>query len=198
VTTIHLIRHGANDYVETGRLAGRATGVVLNERGTREASRLASEPVLQKVAAIYSSPLERARQTAEPLAEALGLEIQVLEDLNEIDFGEWTGRDYKELENNEEWKRYNLFRSGSPATGGESLIDVQYRMIRAVGQIRHAHPEEDVAVFSHGDPIRSLMCWSLGIPLDLILRIDIGLCSLSTIGFGNWGPIVKSLNICPS
>lgn len=195
MTTIHLIRHATNDLVETGVLAGRMEGVELNERGHLQAEALAGQSCLARVEAIYSSPLTRAMQTVAPLAEKLGLQVQVLDDLTEIDFGDWTGRHYKELEESRAWQRFNQYRSGSDPTGGESMIGVQFRMVRAIGGIRERHPEGEVVVAGHGDPLRAALCWALGVPLDLILRFNVDTASRSTIAFGEWGPLVKALNV---
>ncbi len=107
-----LIRHGENDWVKNGKLAGRTPGVHLNERGQAQAERLAEELASTTIKAVYSSPLERAVETAEPVARQKGLEIQVHPDLIEIDFGRWTGKDLKDLRHGRQWK----IVQGSPAS----------------------------------------------------------------------------------
>jgi broad specificity phosphatase PhoE len=198
MTTVHFVRHGTNDYVETGRLAGRMAGVSLNARGREQAIALAGDPVLRRASAILSSPLERARETVEPLATGLGLEVEPLDELIEIDFGEWTGKRYQELEGQASWRKFNLYRSGCEAFRGESMIDVQYRMIRGIDRIRQRFPDGEVVAATHCDPIRAVLCWCLGMPLDLLLRLEIEPASRSTVVFGEWGPLVKVVNYSPA
>jgi broad specificity phosphatase PhoE len=194
VTTVHLVRHATNDYVETHRLAGRLPGVFLNEAGRTQAERLGRDSRLVGAAALFSSPLERARETIAPLSTSLGLDVLLMEELHEIDFGRWCGCDYKDLETDNDWRSFNLCRSIKRAPGGESLSDVQCRMLRAIENIRHRHTDDEVVVVSHGDPIKALLCWWMGIPLDLMQRIEIQPASISTAVLNDWGPQVKRLN----
>jgi broad specificity phosphatase PhoE len=193
MTTLHLIRHATNDCVESGILAGRLPGVCLNEEGRTQAERIAKDPALTRVAAVLSSPLERAIETASPIAAALGVEVERIDELTELDFGDWAGRKYVELKDDPTWKQFNLYRSGCHAAAGESLVDAQYRMIRATERIRERFHDREVVAVSHGDPIRALLCWCLGMPLDLIQRIEVPPAARSTIVFGDWGPVLKSL-----
>jgi probable phosphoglycerate mutase len=192
-TTVLVIRHGYNDWV--GRtLAGWTPGVHLNARGREQAERLAQRLAGVPIRVLYSSPLERTLETAEPLARQLGLEVRVCEALGELRLGEWTGRKLCDLENDPLWRRFNTQRSTTRIPGGELTLEVQARMVNALEGIRREHPDSVVAVFSHGDPIRSLLLHYLGMPLDLMHRIEIEPASVSVVALHEWGPQVMRMN----
>ena len=193
MTKFLLIRHGHTAFVGTA-LAGRQQGIPLNDDGLHEAQRLVARLAATPVTAIYASPLLRAQQTAEPFARARKLPIVTRERLAEIDFGLWTGRKYAELEADPEWKRYNSFRSGARCPAGESILDVQLRMSEELEELRLQHPEQTVALFSHGELIRSTIVHLIGIPMDLMLRIEVAPASITTIGLADWGVKVYSIN----
>jgi broad specificity phosphatase PhoE len=193
MTLFYLIRHGSNDYVPH-TLVGRAAGVHLNDAGRREAQWLAGHLAGQGIAAVFSSPLERCRETAEPIANKLELEVRIEPALNEVDFGDWTGRTFSELSELSEWKRWNATRSIGCAPGGESMLAVQQRMVSLVERVRSVFPDARVAMVSHGDPLRTLLLYYLGMPLDLIQRIEVGLGSVSVLAVSDWGAQLRSLN----
>ena len=120
--TILLIRHGENDYIRKGKLAGRLPGVHLNNKGYQQAKTIAERLKDAPIKAIYSSPLERAVETAEPLAKALSIEIQLRESLLETGYGDWQGQPLKKLRRLKEWKIVqntpSLFRFPLPSRGG--------------------------------------------------------------------------------
>jgi probable phosphomutase (TIGR03848 family) len=191
MTTFLLIRHGDNDYL-SHTLVGWTPGIHLNARGRAQAERLAERLSRSGVSAIYSSPLERTRETAEPLARRFGIEVCISEALGEIRTGEWTGRTFEELQQDARWRRFNAFRGGARIPGGETMIEVQHRMAAAVEETRRKHPEETVALVSHGDPIRAILCLCLGMPLDLLYRIEIEPASVSVIKLGDdWAQVTR-------
>lgn len=180
MTTFLLIRHADNASV--GRfIAGRKPGVHLNQTGNAQAERLAERLASLSIAAVYSSPMERAMETVEPLARRLGLEIQVLNGLNELDYGEWTGRSSQELANLAEWKEFNIHRSRTRIPGGETLLEAQARAVAALEQLARQHPEAIVVIVSHADILRAVLAYYAGIPLDLSLRLEISLASVSVL-----------------
>jgi len=191
MTTFLLIRHGDNDYL--GRaLAGWTPGVHLNARGREQAERLAERLSSSGAAAVYSSPLERARETAEPIARRLGVEVRISEALGEMRIGEWTGRTFEELRQDKRWRLFNAFRGGARIPGGETMLEVQHRMAAAIEEMRCAHPEGTVIAVSHADPIRAILCHYLGMPLDLIHRLEIGTASVSVIRLGDdWAQVTR-------
>jgi probable phosphoglycerate mutase len=178
--TILLIRHATNPNVGKG-LTGWMPGVSLDEEGRRQADRLADRLESTSFDAIYSSPLERALETAAPLARRRKMEIVQNADLGELRFGEWQGKTYAELEDDPVWRRFNEFRSSTAAPGGEMMLETQVRMVRALSMIALAHPGGAVAVFSHADAIKSALMHILGIPLDFHLRLDLPPASISVV-----------------
>ena len=171
-TTFHLIRHG--DYGMIGRaLAGRAPGHALNENGREQAERIAAILCARPITAIVAGPLERTRETAAPLAARLRLDVQVDPGWDEVDFGAWTGKPFSVLHALPEWHEYNRFRGAFPIPGGETVIAVQARALAAIRRLIDAHGEAEVAVFSHGDTIKTVLAHYLGMPLDLLTRLAI-------------------------
>jgi broad specificity phosphatase PhoE len=180
MTTIFLIRHGDTDYV--GRaIAGWTAGVHLNRVGVTQAQFLPQRFQKMKLAAVYSSPLERAMETAAPLASAQSLQIVPHEALGEIRFGEWTGLTLADLDLREDWRRFNSFRSVQRAPGGESMIEVQARIVAELTALAERHGDQAIAAFSHGDVVRAALAHYLAIPLDLMQRFEIGPGSISIL-----------------
>ena len=193
MTTILLIRHGDTDAVGSV-MAGCAPGWHLNPRGRRQVERLADRLADLKIRAVYTSPLERAIETAETIAQKHGVEPRRVEGLGEIRVGDWQGIAMSDLDRREDWRRWNLFRSGTRAPGGEMMIETQTRMIQELDLIRARHPDDVVAVVSHGDPLRSAIAYFLGIPLDLVLRFEISPASLSVVKLDAWHAQVLCVN----
>jgi probable phosphoglycerate mutase len=196
VTRILLIRHGHTDRVGN-TLAGRSAGVHLSAQGRREAAGLARSLPASGISAVLSSPLERTRETAQPLADALGLKVQIREELNEIDYGHWTGREIISLTEDPIWIRYNRYRSSTRIPGGELFLDVEARMSKVLEELRAAHPDETLAVVSHGDVIRVALAHCLGMNLDLITRIAVDPGSVSGLLLGDFSPQVLFVNHLP-
>ena len=193
-TVILLIRHGENDWVESGRLAGRTPGVLLNQKGRAQAQRLAELLADQPIAAIYSSPLERCMETAQPLAQRLNLEVCAEPGALEVDYGEWRGRALKELAQLPEWQKVQHYPSTFRFPGGETLREVQQRALATMERLHEQHANQLIAVFSHGDVIRTTVAHYLGTPLDLFQRVSISTASVSVLSFTDHMPMVLSVN----
>jgi probable phosphomutase (TIGR03848 family) len=180
MTKFLLIRHAATDTAGK-KLTGRMAGVHLNERGMKQAQHLAERLANIPIAAIYSSPLERAIETAKPLAKGHHLQTIIQQDFIEIDFGEWTDCSFEELRSQKQFQLFNTFRSTTRIPGGESMMEAQTRMIAGLQQLCLQHPNETVAVVSHADTIKAAVTYYAGIPLDLFQRIEISPASVSII-----------------
>jgi broad specificity phosphatase PhoE len=197
VTVFHLLRHGEHVLRERGVLAGRTAGVGLSAHGCAEIAAVAERLADEKIAALYSSPLQRTRESAEILSARLGLPIEYRDDLIELDFGEWTGLTFDAVRKDERWHLWSTCRSIASVPGGESMREVQERAVRALFQLRQAHPDATALIVSHGDVIRAALLFALGMPLDFYWRIEIGLGSLSTIDINDRGIRVLAVNERP-
>lgn len=189
-----LIRHGETDWVGK-RLTGRLPGISLSGAGRTQAARLAMVLGEQPIDLICTSPLERTRETAAPLAANLDLLPRVCEALTEIDYGEWTGRTFAEIADSPGWRAYNTNRSTTRIPGGELMVEVQARMVAALLALHQEHPDGMVAVFSHGDPLRTALAHFAGIDLDHFLRLQIDPGSVSIVALHDGGPHILGLNL---
>ena len=180
MTRFLLIRHATNDTVGK-RMAGRMVGVHLNESGKAQAQHLAQQLKGLAIDAIYSSPLERAQETAVPVAEALQLQVNTWADFLELDFGDWTNRLFEELRPDPQFKLFNTFRSNTRIPGGETMQEAQLRFIKGMEKLCQQHPQQTVAVVSHGDPIKAAVAYYGGIHLDFFHRLEISPASVSIV-----------------
>jgi probable phosphoglycerate mutase len=196
MTIFHLMRHGEH---ELGRrvLAGRMPGVGLSERGRAEIAAVAERLASEGIAALYSSPLQRTRESAEILGARLGLPVAFRDDLIELDFGEWTGATFDAIRGDPRWEPWRTQRSLAAIPGGETMREVQRRAVEAMLAISGSHRDEAIVAVSHGDVIRSVLVFALGMPLDLFGRLEVGLGSLSTIRLDADGIRVLAVNERP-
>ena len=205
------MRHGSTP--TTGKvLPGRAAGLHLSETGQQQAAAVArrvhewatappppsrrksSAPTGPRIAAVYASPLERTRETATPIAEALGLDLQIEPGLLECDFGEWTGAELKDLMKRPEWATVQRYPSGFRFPGGESFTAMQARIVDTITGLCQRHQGQAIVTVSHADPIKAAVADALGSHLDLFQRIVISPCSLTAISYGPLGPTVLAVN----
>ncbi|HTW98383.1 MAG TPA: histidine phosphatase family protein [Acidimicrobiales bacterium] len=193
-TRICFVRHATTP--TTGKvLPGRAKGLHLSERGLAEAEKAGERLVgLGPVAALYCSPLERARETATAIGRRLGLDAVVERGLVECDFGEWTGAELAELRKKPEWQAVQLHPSGFRFPGGESFVEVQARMAGVTEQLCARHRGGTVVAVSHADPIKIAVGDALGVPLDLVQRTVVSPASVSLVLYGPAGPTVLAVN----
>jgi probable phosphomutase (TIGR03848 family) len=193
-TTILLVRHGQTP--STGKvLPGRARGLHLSDAGRQQAERAAERIAeLPRVDAVYTSPLERARETAAPIGRVTGHKPHVDRGLLECDFGQWTGASLRRLMRKREWFTVQRAPSTFRFPEGESFVEMQLRMVTALEHLRDRHPAGTIVCVSHADPIKAAVAHALGTHLDLFQRIVIGTCSISTIAWSTGGPIVLAVN----
>ncbi|UYY58634.1 histidine phosphatase family protein [Sphingomonas sp. S2-65] len=191
--TIFLIRHASHAHL--GKiLSGRLGGIGLTSSGISEAERLADHLRLHDLAAIQSSPVQRARETAAAIAAGRGLDVDVAEALDEIDFGDWTGSAFEALVGDPEWDRWNDSRATAAPPCGESMAAAQARVVAHLRALAGNHPSESVAVVTHCDIIRAALAHVLGLSLDDFHRFDVDPASVSRIAMGDWGARVLSIN----
>jgi len=189
-----LVRHGQTATTGT-TLPGRAPGLRLADPGRREAEAVAARLArLPRLAAVYTSPMERARETAALIARARGLPVRVERGLNECDTGAWTGRLLRELRRTAEWRIVQRHPSGFRFPGGESFLEMQTRVTSALGRLVERHPGETIVAVSHADPIKSAVAHALGSHLDLFQRIVVSTASVTAIAYRATGPVVLTVN----
>ena len=193
-----LIRHGENEYVKTGKLAGRLPGIHLNERGRKQAAELAEALKQIPLKAIYSSPLERAVETAEPIVEGRKLEIQLRPELMDNDIGKWQGRSLKQLNRTKIWKKVQHAPSRFKFPEGESFLATQTRIASCLDDIAASHkPKDIVAVVFHADPIKLAVAHYMGIPLDHFQRLACDTGSVTVLYLSEMGAHLIKLNQQP-
>ena len=195
MTTVLLIRHGENEYVATGRLAGRLPEVHLNDNGKKQAQALSKILAQTPIKAIYSSPLERCVETAEPLAEALKLDIVPSNGLMEIDFGNWQDKTLKALRRRKLWETVQRNPSRMKFPEGETFANAQMRVVQEIEALSGLYaPKEMIACFAHSDVIRLALAFYIGTPLDLFQRIVVAPASISTVYLGEKGVQILNIN----
>lgn len=178
-----LLRHATTDH--TGkRLSGWTPGIHLGEKGLQEARALAERLAPVELHAIYSSPLERCQETAAAVAEPRGLKVSTIEDVGEVRYGDWTGKELSELAKTDLWRTVQFHPSGARFPEGESIHEMQTRAVLACERLRAAHPGETVAVCSHADVIKAVVAHYLGMHLDLFQRLVVGTASVTALGLG--------------
>jgi probable phosphomutase (TIGR03848 family) len=188
-----LVRHAVTD--QTGkRLYGRRPGIHLSARGRDQSEEVARRLAGQPIAAVYSSPLERCMETAEPIADALGIHVRSEPGLLETDMGTWTGKTFGQVRRARLWSRILAVPSSAPFPEGESLAAVQARAVAAVEAIGRRHQSRPAVVVSHGDPIRLVLAHYAGLHLDLFQRLEVAPASVSVVGTGEHGPRLLRLN----
>ena len=193
MTTLYLVRHGDNDWLDKG-IAGRTAGVRLNAKGREQIKLVAERLSKLDISVIYSSPLERAQESAAPLTELLGLPIIIDDDLNEVDFGVWNGCSHDKLNEDPRWHEWNRSRSTSACPNGEAFADVYHRMGRFLRKVSELHEGASIAAFGHGDPIKTAVMNVLATPMDFVHRIEIYPASTTAIQFDQWGAKVLHVN----
>jgi broad specificity phosphatase PhoE len=192
--TLYFIRHAAHDNVG-GFLAGRMKGIRLGPQGQAQAQRLAKRLQREAIDAIHSSPRERTFETATAIAAASGLgDTEINPSLDEVSFGDWSGQDFDVLNADPMWRRWNTIRSLARTPGGESMLDVQTRVLSLVEALIERDENRRVALVSHADVIKAAISHFLGLPIDAWPRFDIAPASITSVVAGDWGSKVITVN----
>ncbi len=188
-----LIRHALNDWVGK-RVAGWTPGVSLNEEGRKQAARLAEWLEAVPLEAIYSSPLERALETAQPIAKSHDLELQIRDSLGETRYGELDGKPLEEVMESELWEQFRAYPSRTRFPGAETIYEVQVRVVGELEHLLQSYRDGNIAVVTHADPIRVAVARYIGLPLDLVGRIWVSTASITVLRFDEWGPRLTHLS----
>ena len=191
-TTVHLVRHASHALLPH-TLAGRMDGVALSDKGMAEAVQLA-DSFAWPIAAVISSPMQRALETAAPIAASLGLAVQTDPGFNEIDFGTWTGQLLADLEPDPAWHAWNRLRALASTPGGETMHQAQSRALHALDHLRNTHADQAIVIVSHADIVKALLAPALGLPLDRLYRLTIAPASISTLILHDEDWIIDRIN----
>ncbi len=193
--TVLLIRHAENDYVKKQRLAGRLPGVHLNARGRTQAQALARALKDTPLKAVYSSPLDRAMETAQPIAAVHGLKAVKRDGLVETRLGSWEGQSVKRLSRSKQWKLLQEHPSRFRFPGGEWMVEQQARLVTEIETLCARHkPKDIIACVGHADPLKLIIAYYIGLPLDHFQRLMVDTASISTLVLGAHGALLLNLN----
>ncbi len=200
MTVFHLIRHGSYPVLGSDVLAGRTGGYSLDEEGRRQAEAVARALRGRPIDRVLAGPLERARESAAPLAAALGVPVVVDTALDELDFGDWTGRAWTTLRDDPAWIAWNTHRGSAAIPGGETIGAVTGRAMSLLRSLAAAPGADgEAALFTHADVIRAAVAAVLGLAPDLMLRVAIDPASRSVVRFGTDAPpLVLGVNLPPA
>jgi broad specificity phosphatase PhoE/ribonuclease HI len=194
-TVALLVRHGETPLSAEKRFSGRGDPE-LNERGRAQAEAAARRLHGRRVSLVFSSPLQRARQTAEAIASVLGTDVVVEDGFVETDFGDWEGLTFGEVQ--QKWPKEMVAWLADPAVappGGESFAATFARVRDARDRVVTAHPAETVVVVSHVTPIKSLLRDALEAPAHALYRMHLDPASLSVVNWhGDGAAVVRLLN----
>lgn len=191
-----LIRHGENNYVKQGRLAGRLPGIHLNKKGYEQANLLASKLHGAPIKSVYSSPLERALETASPIASDLGLDVIIRAGLIETDYGEWQNQRIKGLSRQKLWKLVQSSPCLMRFPGGESFFEAQLRIVNELVELSKLHDPKDMVVcVSHADPIKLAVAYFIGLPIDMFQRLVLSPASITALLVNESSSRLLSMNL---
>ncbi len=199
MTTLYLVRHGENDRLVKGILAGTVAGVHLNARGVQQAELVAYRLKEKPIHTVYTSPLERAMETAAPLAQARQLQPIILPELRDGEVGDWTGRKVRSLSRLKAWQHLQADPATFRFPGGESIVELQTRLVRAIEHILVAHGEKEMlAVVFHADPIKLVIAHFLGMPLNAFQRLNVDCGSISVLMVNGGTTRLAGMNLLPA
>ncbi|HKG99617.1 MAG TPA: histidine phosphatase family protein [Bradyrhizobium sp.] len=185
------MRHGHHSLL--GRvLCGRMPDVALDELGCQQMEAVAEILGSMFPSALQSSPQRRALQSAGILAARCGLPVEIVPAFDEIDMGEWTGAEFSHLASDKRWQRWNEKRGSAKPPGGESMLELQTRVVGHVEQLRAIGGS--IVIVTHAEPIRAALMDYLALPLDEFHSVAIDPGSVSTILLEGSRGLVSRLN----
>lgn len=192
MTILYFIRHAEHEW-GSDVLAGRSD-VRLTETGRAQSQEMARKIVAKGISQVQASPRARTRETAEAIAEATGLEVGIAAEVDEVDFGAWTGKSFADLASDPRWRVWNAARSTAATPAGETILKVKQRVTGHIESLRTTHPEGRIAIVTHAEIIRTVLLHYLGMPLAYYDRLDIDLTSITTLKTGESGMKLTGLN----
>lgn len=195
MTKLYLIRHGETAWNAASKAQG-SQNIALSENGRMQAKLLANRMKNYHIDHIYSSDLDRAYETGKIIAEPLGLPVEKIEGFREMCFGEWEGLTHHEIRSKYD-EHYSVWRSKpheADIPGGEKLIDVQKRGLRALHQLVETHKNENIVVVSHGVAIKAILLGLMDIDLSYFYRIRQENTCINLVEFTDYGPVIVTLN----
>jgi len=194
MTRFYLVRHGNTNAGD--RLVGRTEGFPLSENGREQINYIAGKYLKQvKFDKFLCSPIERTRESARIICGYINMEPEVNQSLNEIDFGEWTGKSFDELEKDQNWKLFHSSRSTSQIPGGESIGNIYKRVVDLIVELNQSFPEGSVLLVTHAEVIRIIFSHFSGMHLNDSYKIRIDTGSLSILSINNGGAFIESINL---
>ena len=195
MTLFYLVRHGETDWNREQVFRGRLD-VALNDRGRRQAQAAAERLAEVGPAGLYSSPLARARETAEAIAQRCSVECRVEEAFIDIDFGRWQGLTLREVQARfpEDYRTYREAPGRLQVPGGEPLGAVRERAVEAVRRLAEEFPDAAVCVVSHRVVCKLVMAWALGLEEGAFWRLRQDTACINLFAYDGRQPVVHSLN----
>jgi len=193
--TLYFLRHGETVYSQTGEYCGEVEAE-LTPDGVRMAKAFADAYRSVAWTAVYVSPMKRTIATAQPLCDALGLQMQLRPGLEEIRYGKWEDKTVEFVKQHywDDYVRWLAEPAWNPPTGGETSVEIASRASVVIAEIQHKYPKGNVLVVSHKATIRILLCDLLGIDLGRYRdRIDMPAGSVTVVKFDLHGPLLQEL-----
>lgn len=191
MTTFLLIRHGECD--TGGIISGHTREFHLTQNGKDQADAMAQRLRDIPISSLYSSPIERAVETAGYIERQKNIAMEIRDELIEVNFGDWTGIKMASLSNDMLWKNFNIFKGAFRIPGGEMIEEIASRMSRFIEDVRRKDGGV-IAIVGHGDPIKTVIAHYTGIPLDYIIRFDILPASISVLQIDDYGAALNCLS----
>lgn len=182
-----LVRHAVTPATGT-TLTGRQPGHHLSPEGRAQADSIAGRLASLPLTAVYSSPLERCRETADAIAKSHGLKVQTIKDVAEVLYGDWQGKKLRTLYKAKGFQELMANPADFRFPGGESIREAQTRGMTTIRSLEEKHKKDVVALVSHADMIRLIVAGCLGLPLDLYHRMSVGPASVSAVLLGDRVP----------
>lgn len=188
-----LVRHATCERMDE-MLLGRTVDAPLDARGMQQAAAMARALSSDRELLIVASPRRRAQQTAAAVAAITDAEIVTSHDIDEVDFGEWSGRTFVQLADDPSWRKWNEKRSSARTPAGESIADIQTRALRQLRQLQTQYPGRLIIVVTHAEVIRAVVLHWLEASVDGYYRLTVSPASWTRVSIGDWGVRIDGIN----